>query len=83
MSARRPIRRGVTLAALMLLAGACASPEAERTRGGDRGADTNNRSPVVEMHEGSVIYHETPCATSLPECTGPRPLGTARQTSRS
>lgn len=83
MSVHRAIGPGVARAALMLLIGACASPEAERARGGDRGADTNNRSPVVEMHEGSVIYYDTPCATSLPECTGPRPLGTARQTSRS
>jgi hypothetical protein len=83
MSVRGQIRRGVALAVLMLLVGACASPEAQRARGGDRGADTNNRDAVVEMHEGSVIYYNTPCATSLPECTGPRPLGTARQTSRS
>lgn len=66
--------------ALALLAG-CASPEAGRTRGGGAGADVGNREPVVKMHEGSVIYYKTPCLTTLPECTGPLPVGSARRTS--
>jgi hypothetical protein len=40
---------------------ACASPEATRLRGGGArtGADVNNRSTVVEMHEGSKPYWRT------------------------
>ncbi len=45
--------------ALVLVAG-CGSPEARRSRGGGPGADRGNRGPVVEMHEGSWIYHQTP-----------------------
>jgi hypothetical protein len=33
--------------------GACASPEATRTRGDGPGADVGNRRETVEMHEGS------------------------------
>lgn len=40
--------------------GGCTSPEATRTRGGDRGADVDNRTQVVQMHEGSHPYWETP-----------------------
>jgi hypothetical protein len=38
----------------------CASPEATRTRAGGPGADTQNRPPVVKMHEGSQQFWETP-----------------------
>lgn len=69
--------RGLLLAAMAGLA-ACASPEATRVRGGGPGADVGNRGPEIEMHEGSVIYADTPCLTTLPECNGPLPLGTAR-----
>jgi len=74
-------RAAAAAAAAFLLAG-CDSPEAERVRGGGRGADTGNRGRVVEMHEGSVIYYQTPCVTTLPRCTGPLPARTALQTSR-
>ena len=67
MSARRP---SLALAALLALA-ACASPEAARVRGGDRGADTGNRDLVVEMHEGSQMFYKTPCLMPEDECTGP------------
>lgn len=70
-------RAAMLLAAVALLT-ACPSPEAERVRGGGPGADTGNRDAVVEMHGGSVIYHKTPCLTSLPECSGPMPARTAR-----
>lgn len=66
--------RGVALAALVLGAAACGSPEAERVRGGGPGADLGNRDAVVEIHGGAVIYADTPCLTSLPECTGPEPV---------
>lgn len=62
-----------------LVLGACASPEATRVRGGGAGADVGNRGANLQMHEGSVIYAETPCLTTLPECNGPLPLGTARR----
>jgi hypothetical protein len=71
---RRP---RATLAGLitLLAAGlmACTSPEADRTRGAGAGADVGNRKLVVEMHEGALPYHETPCVTTLPRCTGPLP----------
>lgn len=53
---------------------ACASPEAERVRGGDPGADPGNRDAIVEIHGGAEPYAGTPCMTSLPECTGPMPV---------
>ncbi|HEX6057502.1 MAG TPA: hypothetical protein VFZ11_00700 [Gemmatimonadaceae bacterium] len=79
MSARvRRLAGGTAIAAALALAG-CASPESERARGGDRGADTGNRDAVVEMHEGSAPYYRVPCNTTLPECNGPMPVRTARQ----
>lgn len=71
-------RLTITAAAVLALAG-CASPEATRVRGGGAGADVGNRDAELRMHEGSVIYANTPCLTTLPECIGPLPLGTARQ----
>jgi hypothetical protein len=71
------VRLATAVAAVVIL-GACASPEATRVRGGGAGADVGNRNADLQMHEGSVIYANTPCLTTLPECTGPLPLGTAR-----
>ena len=70
--------RLVCAACLVAGLAGCESPEAVRTRGGGPGADIGNRGAMIRMHEGSVIYAETPCLTTLPECTGPLPLGTAR-----
>ena len=67
------------LFALCALLAACASPEAQRVRGGGLGADVNNRDAELEMHEGSVIYPNTPCLTTLPECNGPMPIRSARR----
>ncbi len=39
---------------------ACESPENERRRGSGPGADIGNRGKVVEMHEGSQPFWETP-----------------------
>ena len=78
MTGRWLLRLAAGLGAAVTL-GACPSPEADRVRGGDRGADVGNRGEIVRMHGGSVIYHDTPCATSLPECSGPLPLRTARR----
>ena len=52
----------VLIAALatVLSSSACTSPEATRTQGGGRGADTGNRGAVVLMHEGSRPYEDTP-----------------------
>jgi hypothetical protein len=47
------------LLSLLSLA-ACTSPEATRVRGAGRGADPNNRTDVVRMHDGSKPYHQTP-----------------------
>ena len=47
------------LLALTALA-ACSNPEATRTRGGGPGADVGNHDKVVEMHEGSRPFWETP-----------------------
>jgi hypothetical protein len=65
-----------TLAAALV---ACASPEATRVRGGGAGADPGNRSPVVQMHEGSLPYHETP---RLIEPYGSPDVAPARQAHR-
>jgi hypothetical protein len=47
------------LIALTALA-ACDSPEATRTRSGGPGADVGNRDKILEMHEGSRPFWETP-----------------------
>jgi hypothetical protein len=54
---------------------ACVSPESTRTRGGGPGADLGNRTKVVEMHEGSQPFWETPQIIT----TKHAPLETARQ----
>ena len=61
------------LAPAALALAACGSPEAERTRGGGRGADVNNRDAVIEMHQGSRMYYDTPCLIPDKQCTGPLP----------
>jgi hypothetical protein len=63
----------VALACAALFIGACAPPEPQRVQGGGRGADIGNRSPVVQMHEGSEIYPDERCAIQGAECTGPLP----------
>ncbi len=57
-----------TLFALVLCGAACASPEATRERGGGPGADPGNRDAIVEIHEGSEPYHDTPCRMPDVEC---------------
>jgi hypothetical protein len=55
------VRRTVTMVVgVSLYLAGCTSPEATRTRGGGPGADVGNRSEVVEMHEGSKPFYETP-----------------------
>ena len=49
----------VLLIAVTALA-ACDSPEATRTRGGGPGADVGNHDKIVEMHEGSRPFWDTP-----------------------
>ena len=60
-------RRGLTriasvplLLAVLCFAAGCASPEATRTRGKGRGADTGNRPARVKMHDGSDPFWKTP-----------------------
>jgi len=50
---------GTTFAFGLALA-ACTSPEATRIRAGGPGGDVGNRTPIVEMHEGSHAYWKTP-----------------------
>lgn len=64
--------RGTSVLLAAALAG-CASPEAQRIRGGGPGADVGNRGPVVVLHEGAEPYYETPCVTKV-ECNGPMPV---------
>lgn len=75
MSPRAAVRLCALLCAgigAFALAG-CASPEADRVRGGDAGADPGNRDAVVRMHEGSRMYHDVPCEMTV-ECNGPEPV---------
>jgi len=60
------------LVAAALLTGACASPEARRTRGDGPGADIGNRGTPVALHAGADPYYRTPCVTQV-ECAGPKP----------
>jgi hypothetical protein len=48
------------LLVLCFCVSACYSPERNRTRGGGSGADVGNRGPVVNMHEGSRPFYQTP-----------------------
>jgi hypothetical protein len=48
------------IAASLLAAVGCTSPEATRTLGGGPGADTGNRRELVRMHEGSRPFYKTP-----------------------
>lgn len=58
---------------------ACASPEATRTRAGGAGGDPGNRTPVLQMHEGSDPYWQTP---RLIGALGDRDLEPSRQAQR-
>jgi hypothetical protein len=70
MITRPDVRLALGVVAVFALAG-CGSPEANRARGGARGADVNNRNRVVEIHAGSRMYYDTPCLMPDDECTGP------------
>ncbi len=50
----------MTLIVLLLSLAACSSPEASRTRGDGAGADFGNRRQVINMHEGSRPFYQTP-----------------------
>jgi hypothetical protein len=58
---------------------ACASPEADRARGGGSGSDVGNRNEGVVMHEGSRPYWRTPRAEQV---TAHPDLEPARQADR-
>jgi hypothetical protein len=62
------LRSALFLALLAVGLIACDSPEARRTRGGGPGADTGNRRPIVEMHQGAQPYYKTPCITIRDKC---------------
>lgn len=64
--------KGACVVLAAVLAG-CASPEAQRIRGGGPGADVGNHGRVVVLHEGAVPYYKTPCVTEV-ECNGPMPV---------
>lgn len=53
---------------MLTVCAACASPEAQRTRGGGPGADTGNRAAVVELHAGARPYYQTPCRSPMQQC---------------
>ena len=55
---RRVMR--LVLVAAVLLATACASPEAARTRNGGPGGDIGNHDPVPQIHGRTDPYYETP-----------------------
>ena len=63
------VSRGALFTLLLI---GCASPEADRERGGHPGADPGNRDAIVEIHEGSEPYHKTPCRMPDVECPEPR-----------
>jgi hypothetical protein len=53
---------------MFALCAACASPEAQRTRGGGPGADLGNRDASVELHAGAQPYYQTPCRRVMQQC---------------
>jgi formate-dependent nitrite reductase membrane component NrfD len=52
--------RAVAVLLVALAVTGCTSPEATRMRAGGNGADVGNVGKVVEMHEGSRPYWDTP-----------------------
>ena len=54
------MRHVATAIGLALWLLGCTSPEATRARGEGPGADVGNRGAIVEMHEGSKPFYETP-----------------------
>jgi hypothetical protein len=62
VAARVRLSRGTVVAAVALatLVAGCTSPEATRQRAGGPGADPGNRKAVVQMHQGSNPYYQTP-----------------------
>lgn len=54
------MRFPIVLLSVMAIVSGCVSPEATRTRGGGPGADPQNRTADVKMHEGSRQYWKTP-----------------------
>lgn len=74
MSAPPGLVAALAVASILGVA-SCDSPESDRVRGGRaRGADVGNRNPIVEMHAGSKMYHDTPCLMPDDECNGPPPV---------
>lgn len=67
-------KRALLLASMVA---ACASPEASRARGGGPGADSGNRDSLLELHDGTQPYHQTPCVTLPEPCDGPLPVFSA------
>ena len=67
----RPVLRAAPF--VVLAVAGCSSPEADRVRGGGAGADPGNRGAIVRMHDGSDMYHDVPCETTI-ECQGPAPV---------
>jgi hypothetical protein len=54
-------RRSISIALVAGVIVGCTSPEAERTRGGGRGADVGNHpAGPVQIHAGASPYYETP-----------------------
>jgi hypothetical protein len=76
---RTRLYRRLVWLALGAVAMGCTSPEATRLRAGGAGADTGNRTSVVQMHEGSEPYWKTP--RRLPDRVQ-SPIGVARQADR-
>lgn len=65
---RRSVRFSLLTLGMLTVCAACASPEAQRTRGGGPGADTGNRDAVVELHAGARPYYQTPCRGPMQQC---------------
>jgi hypothetical protein len=57
----QPWRRAISIALAAAAIVGCTSPEAERTRGGARGADVGNHpAGPVQIHAGAELYYKTP-----------------------
>jgi hypothetical protein len=57
----KPRLRSLSIALTAAAIIGCANPEAERTRGGGRGADVGNHpAGPVQIHAGADIYNGTP-----------------------
>jgi hypothetical protein len=79
---RSDSRRGLALAALVVVLAGCGSPEAQRARGQGPGADVGNEGDGVRLHESTDPYWRTPRLLPAPGDVAEAPRRASRASGR-